>query len=234
MPIVRTRLQIKTRARYLADATNDLNIAEADLNEALDDLASDLHAIVFMRDPDRFIAFDTITTTTGTNAYPLPADFMSIRRIDWVNGDHRMPLLDAAALLEMDFSQNTGTGDGACQYRTMGSGLDGSGARIYLTPDPGDETYELWYVTNPLLMTADDDTIDVVACWHKYIVQGLAAEIRERQETDSSPHRREQALARTDIEAQANKRDSGRPKRPTDVRWGTNTWRRRVPPFPNV
>lgn len=234
MPIVRTRLQIENRGRYLADATYDLNIEADDLHESLNSILGSLHGHVFGVDPDRFIALDSFTTTAGTQAYALPDDFMSIRRIDWVNGDNRVPLLEAAPLLEMDFSQNSGTGDGACQYRVMGSGMDGSAVRLYLTPDPGDETYELWYVQGPPTMDADGDELDVVASWHDYIAQGLAAEIRERQQKDSTIHRAAQARALDQILAEANKRDSGRPKRPTDVRWGTNSWRRRVPPYPNV
>lgn len=234
MPIVRTREQIKAKARYLGDATFDLNIADEDLNEALNDLLGELHGIVFLRDPDRFIAMTTLATTMGTTAYDLPEDFMSIRRVDWVNGDHRVTLTDAAALLEMNFDANSSNGDGACQYRVMGSGLDGSSVQLYLTPDPGDESYEVWYITAPPIMTTDADELDVVASWHKFLVQGLAAEIRERQETDASPHRAEQARARADIEAQATKRDSGRAKRPTDVRWSVNSMWRRVPPYPTV
>ena len=234
MPIVRTRLQIETRGRYLADATYDTNIEAEDLHESLNSILGSLHGHVFRCDPDRFIARATISTTTGTQEYALPDDFMSIRRIDWVNGDDRVTLLEAAPLLEMDFSANSGTGDGACQYRVMGSGMDGSDVRIWLTPDPGTETYEIWYVTGPPTMDADGDELDVVASWHDYIAQGLAAEICERQKRDASPHRAAQARALEQVMLEATKRDSGRPKRPTDVRWGTTSFRRRVPPYPNV
>jgi len=137
-------------------------------------------------------------------------------------------------LLEMDFSQNSNSGSGACQYRVMGSGLDGSGVQLYLTPDPGDETYEVWYVTGPPTMAADDDELDVVASWHTFITQGLAAEICERQERDSTTHRAAQAVARRDIETQSARRDAGRARRPIDVRWGTTSLRRRVPPWPST
>lgn len=234
MPIVRTRLQLKTRARYLADATSDANISDTDLNEALNDVLGQLHGVVAEVDPDRFIAMQTLATTQGTQAYELGEDFMAIRRIDFVDGDQRIPLVEASALLELDFSNNSSGWGGASQYRVMGSGMDGSSSRLYLAPDPGTETYEVWYVTAPPTMTADDDELDVVASWHTFITQGLAAEICERQERPSAEHRAAQAQARVEIVAQARKRDAGRAKRPIDVRWGTSNMRRRVPPWPTT
>lgn len=233
MPIVRTRLQIENRALYLADSIRDANISSNDLHEAVNDVIGELHGIIFLRDTDRFIAMQSLATTAGTMAYDLEEDFMAIRRVDFVDGDQRVPLVEASPLLEMDFSRNSTGWGGATQYRVMGSGLDGSGVQLYLTPDPGNETYEVWYVTNPPTMTADDDEIDVVASWHTFITQGLAAEICERQERPSAEHRAAQAVARADIIAQAGKRDAGRAKRPIDVRWGTTNMRRRVPPWPS-
>lgn len=229
MPNVRTRLQLEARARFLADAVNDDNVEDDDLHDEVNNLLGELHGIVFERDPDRFLRQDTITTTTGTQSYELPDDFMSIRRVDYVNGDVRTMLTEAAPLLEMDFSQNAGGSSGAAQYRVMGSGADGSEARLWLVPDPGDATYELWYVAGPPTLSDDTDELDVVTDWHSYIVYGLAAAIADRQETDSAPFRLQQERARLRIETQATKRDSGRAKQITDVRSQRMSVRDRYP-----
>jgi hypothetical protein len=236
MPATRTRLQLKTRARYLADATEDANIDETDLDDALNDLIAELHGKVFDVDPDRLLVASpySLATTQGTRSYDLPEDFIAIRRVDFVDGDNRVPLVDAAALLEMDFSDNSSGWGGASQYRVMSSGPAGDEVQLWLTPDPGTETYEIYYVLGPPVLSADDDVLDVGIAWQRYITQGLAAEIRERQETDSSPHRREQQLALDDVLRQARKRDAGRARRPIDVRWGTTNMRRRVPPWPST
>lgn len=236
MPATRTRLQLKNRARYLADATYDANIDDDDLNESLNDLVAELHGKVFDVDPDRLLVQSpySLATTSGTQSYDMPEDFIAIRRVDFVDGDQRVPLVDAAALLELDTSGNSRSWGGASQYRVMSSGPDGSEVQLWLTPDPGTETYLVWYVLAPPILSADDDILDVGIAWQRYITQGLAAEIRERQETDSSPHRREQMLALEDVLRQARKRDAGRARRPIDVRWGTTNMRRRVPPWPTT
>lgn len=221
----RTLLELRTGARQLADCVNDANIPDAMATDWVNDEIADLWEEVFAADPDRFVAMVTIATTSGTRAYDVPDDFMSIRRIDWLNGGTRIPI-EPAPLLEMDTSTDVGgTSPGRVVYRVMGGGLDGSTAQLYLFPDPGTSTYEMWYVTAPALLSGDTDVYDGVAGWERFVMYGVASKMLERQERDSTPFRMEKERARKSIQTMARRRDSGRAKRITDVRSQRGSWR---------
>ena len=222
---VRTLLQLRTGARQLADCVGDANIPDAMVTDWVNDEIADLWEEVFAADPDRYVTVVTIATTSGDRSYDLPDDFMSIRRVDWLNGDARIPI-EPAPLLELNTSTDTGgTSPGLVQYRVMGGGLDGSGTQLWLLPDPGTSTYEVWYVTAPALLAADGDELDGVAGWERFVMYGAAAKMLERQERDAMPFRAEKERARKSIQTMARRRDSGRAKKITDIRTMRGSWR---------
>lgn len=225
MPATLTRLQITTRARRKADAVNDAHIEEDMLNDECNDLISVICKEVFAVDPDRYTT--TVSASlTGVEEYTLPAGFMSIRRLDWVQGTtHQM--IEPAPLLELDMSGENNNGR-PC-YRLIGGGQTGSTERLHIRPDPATGTYTLWYVATAPSLTSDGATFDCRFDEHRFVIAGLAAFIAERQQVDPSPFRAEQAFALEHVRTMARKRDSGRARQITDVRSQRFDWRYRYP-----
>jgi len=223
-----TRLQMITRARRKADAVGDDHLIAADGTDLLVDECNDLISkawkIVFVCDPDRLTSSSSISVVSGTAQYALPADFMSLRRIDDNNG---VPL-EPAPLLELD--RETNSTSSAPRYRLINGGQTGSTERLELRPTPNlTATFTLYYVTTAPVLATDGATLDCRFDEHEYVIAGLAAFIAERQETDSTPFRALQQAAKHDIEAMARKRDSGRAPQITDVRTARLDWRARYP-----
>jgi hypothetical protein len=210
-----TRLQMKNSARRKADGVNDDHLIDDDgvtdyLDEECNELIAEIWHEILVVDPDRLVDVTTIATTAGTQMYAVPATFMSLRRLDRVDGTRR-------TMIELDMDDVSGSGN-ECRYRLVGGGQTGSGERLHLRPDPGTGSYELWYCVAPPVLTADANTFDSRFGEHKFVIAGLAAFIKERQDDDSTPFRILQERARQHVQTMARRRDAGRAKQITDVR----------------
>src|SRR5678809_589370 len=143
MPSVRTLAQLRSGTLRRCNCENDPN-AEDVVDDCINDAVREVWGYKFEWNPDVFAIRSTIAATAGTQAYDLPADFGSLRRVDWVDGTDRIMLTEAPPLLEADFSATGNWMDGSVQYRVMGGGIAGADTQLYLLPDPGTETYEIW------------------------------------------------------------------------------------------
>lgn len=214
-----TRLQMKNSARRKADAVDDDHLVDGAtdyLDEECNELIADIWREILVVDPDRLVEVTTIATTSGTQMYALPNNFMSLRRLDLVEGSSRT-MIEPAPMLELDMDDLTG-GPTDPRYRLVGGGQTGSGERLHIRPDPGTATYELWYCVAPPVLTADGNTLDSRFGEHKFVIAGLAAFIKERQDDESAPFRVAQERAREHVRTMARRRDAGRAKQITDVR----------------
>lgn len=105
-------------------------------------------------------SFD-FSTVNGTIKYAFPADFARIRDVwDTTRNIRLMP----TTLREIDNSGVPGTG--APQYYA----LDGSNFHIWPTPD-GVYTLETRYWKLPALLSADTDTPNLPADWHRLLAE---------------------------------------------------------------
>lgn len=218
MPAVQTLAQIRTGVLRRGNFEGDPNVEDV-VDETIADAVREMWGYKAEENPDLLLVLDTISATTGTQAYDLPDDFGQLRRLDRVDGDDRILVVEAPPLLEVDFSQ-TGASTSAdfVQYRLIGGGIDGSTAQLYLTPDPGTWTYELWYVQAPQVLAADDDELDITFGEGRLVQAIATAQLCERQDRDATPHRAEQGRALECCKRLWRKRDAGRPRRITDIR----------------
>ena len=226
MPYTVTRLQMENRALRKADAVEDdhTNYDATILHDELNDLVAEAHRIVLSVDADRHTTSTTVSTTAGTFVYALPADFMSLRRLNDPDGN----MIEPAPLLEMAFG-DAATSGGPVYYRLVGGGQTGSTERLHLRPDPGTGSWELWYIIAPPVLSTDGATYDCRFGEHRYVIAGLAAFIAEREEGDSAPFRAEQARAEQHIREMAKRRDASRARQITDVRSQRSSWFVRYP-----
>ncbi len=228
MPTTMSRQQLRDGARELADCVDDPHISDAVANGWINDSIRELWRDKSVVEPDIFLVRTTIATTAGIQSYALPDDFQAIRRIDRVDGNSRYMLTEADPLMALDFS-GVGSFQWDVQYRVMGGGIDQSGTLLYLLPDPGTGSYDVWYVQSPQALEADDDVLDVTHGEDRYVMNAVAARMARKQQDDAAPFVQEQMLARDSIMQIVRRRDAGRPKRIVDIRSQRLTNRRKYP-----
>ncbi len=201
---------------YDADGTGTVDLAALWVNQGIAELWRKLVHV----DPDRYVVRTTQATVVGTSAYNLPAGFMAIRRVDLIVGTNRIPI-DRWELQEAPYysqDQTLGANGYRTRYRVMGQGIAGATTQIWFDPDPGANTFAIWYVVAPILLVADGDTFDGVAGFEDWVVAYAALRMCQRQETDATPIMAEMARIESSIVATASSRDQGRAPRIADVR----------------
>jgi hypothetical protein len=234
----RTYLSLRAEALAMADCGHDLHILEADDgNGGTMDLAAlwinqgiaDLWRKLVRVSPDRYLRSDDFTTTAGTRSYALATtilatdDFLAVRRIDLVQGSSRIPIApfewQEAPYWYPDptFANAAGV---RTRYRVIGQGIDGASASIYFDPDPGTNTYTLWYIQAPRSLSGDSDAFDGVAGFEDYVVCYAAYRMMLRQDNTESAQFCMAEMQRIEgsIAATAANRDVGRAPRIADVR----------------
>lgn len=233
MPTTRTFLQLRTGVLRRTNCESDPNATDvvADVvNAAIRKMWS--YKVEANASLLTVATPQNITATAGTQSYTLPAGFGHLVRLDRVEGTDRVQILEAPMMLEADFSRPGSGGTDLVQYRVIGGGVDGSAARLYLMPDPGTYTYELWYVQSPQSLSADGDTLDVTYGEEDYVEARAAAELCERQERPSDVHRRLEFEALQCCKRLWRTRDKGRLNRVIDVRTQARLAGRRRYPRP--
>lgn len=188
--------------------------------------------------PDRYLRTVTFTTTAGTAAYSLATilddgdmetdnddNFLAIRRLDLIRGTTRIAI-DPFTLQDAPYYSPTPSAGGLTRYRVIGQGIDGTDSHIYFDPDPGTNTYALWYIEAPPTLTADDDTFDGIAGLEDWVVLYAALRMCIRQETSTAEIMNEMARIESSITSTAANRDVGRATRIADVRPRRGAYRR--------
>lgn len=225
MALTRTLAEIQTEVRVLTDTVNDRHISDAHLTYWINQGLAELRGILLRLDPDRHVTTTTVSTTAGTAGYNLPANFLSLRRVDLVEGTRRYPI-EQFQLQEPPYWYSDFAGSGAPPYAATRYRLIGD--QITFDPDPGTRTFTLYYVQVPTRLAAGGDTVDGVIGWEDWIVMFVAARVRVRNEEDPSFELAEMARIEDKIKAEAANRDSGQAPKIGDVRprgaWPGNGW----------
>lgn len=165
-------------------------------------------------DPDRYLLSSDIATTQGTTAYELPEDFARGRRVDVLVGGRPYPV-PPFALQEPPYTNaypfDQSTPGAFTRYRYVGN-------EIWFDPDPGTNTFRLYYVQAPQFLDAND-SIDGVAGWESWIVCFIAIRMKIKEDKDASTVALSAEMARIEarIKASASRRDAGMATTVADV-----------------
>lgn len=219
----RTLQQILDSARALADQAgdNDERNSDASLIYQANQFVAMLWGKLVAVAPDRFLQTYDLATTAGTKSYLLTAvtDFMAMRRVARVDGSGNECRIEAFGLAEKTYSPRAFP-LAPVRYRVWGQGLDGSNVSINFEPDPGTNTYRLYYVQAPQNLALVGDSYDGVAGFENWIEHRLAIWMKERDEEDTSGLRADLAAIEQSIMALAGQRDAGEAPRTQETRQG--------------
>ena len=134
--------ELRDRTRQRADQVNSQFITDAELNGYLNNSWSELYDLLVSKyEDDYFLSSSSISVTSGTASYSLPADFYKARGVDLViNTDQSTPLQRYV------FADRTR--DSLVRYaRDVRYRIQGD--KIYFAPAPSSNTATLWYTPKP-------------------------------------------------------------------------------------
>lgn len=219
MARTRTLTALQTEVRVLTDTVGDEHVSDAQLLVWINQGIAELWRKLVGALPDRYALYETIATTAGTDSYALEDDFMSIYRVERVEGRNRYPIEPFNMVAAPYRNTDPQNGAGQTRYRIVGGGIDGAGTRIVFDPDPGTATYGYWYIQAPQLLASGADEFDGIAGYEDRVVLYAALRVYIRQQDpDQAAIAAEIARIDAAISASAAHRDVGHAPRIADVR----------------
>lgn len=137
-----------------------------------------LHGLLVKADADYFEERQTITTT-DTDTYPLPDDYLETKRIDYAfsTTDYR-PLKKITSREINAYQATNSTAAQAEAYRLVAGNVV-----LYPEPPTG-QTYRHLYIPAPADLTATTDEIDGRAGWEELIVLKVVIRMKLKAEDD--------------------------------------------------
>ena len=192
-------------------------MSDAELNRLINVKLAKLWNFLATQYTDMFVsAPTTLTVVSGQEWISLPSDFLMCVGLFGLDGDDRIKIKPFNMEDLSEQWDNWGfeyTNSEAFRYRIMGR-------RLYLMPDNIDlEEIELWYVTTAPKLESDADTLpfDLPAGWDECIVNGVAALVRIKEESDPTILLGLETQCYKELEQYAVQRDAARPGRVVDV-----------------
>lgn len=194
-----TLLQLRTRARQLADVEGDPNITDVELTDLANRHVTEVYdALVDAGPPEYYASTTTIATIAGTKLYALPADFRT--------------------LLEV-YAQES-----SIDVRLIHPVRNGERGK-FRTPT-GIWNVEVEYIPGPPVLVNNGDTFDGVSGWDELIANLMARDVMVKREADPSVVINTIDRMNARIAMRARNRDRGHPKYTTDMdeQYGAFPW----------
>jgi len=216
-----TLSELRTQARQRADQEDSTFVSDSELNSYINNSIAELHDMLIQAyGSDYYLSEHDFTTTTGTAAYALPADFYKVLGVDVkLNGT------DFFTIKKFNFNERNKYDDfgvwsvlgiTAVRYRVMGSNI-----RFTPTPDANADV-KLWYVPIATKLVADDDELADFNAYSEYVIVDAAIKMLVKEESDASALYQQKKDLKRRIEEAANNRDASDPESVTDI-YGENS-----------
>lgn len=218
MARARTLTELLTEVRALTDAVGDDHITDAQATVWINQGIAELWRKLVEVSPDRYaILSSPLSTTAGTAGYSVASDFMSVMRVERLDGTTRIPI-DPFNFIQAPRDNPNPRGGGLTRYRIVGGGAAGTTTQIYFDPDPGTNTYQYWYVQAPPVLVGGN-SFNGIAGYEDWVVLYTALRIYIRQQDpDQASIAQEMMRIESSIKTSASRQDVGRAPRIADVR----------------
>lgn len=211
-----TLLELRTRARQMADMEDSEFVTDSELNNYINFAAAELHDIlVSTYGSEYFLESTTATTTNGQQAYDLPTNFYKLRGVDakinsqdWIN---IRPFNFNERNRYEDFGAWTLMGISNVRYRIMGNSI-----RFTPTPDNNIE-YRLWYVPKATVLSDDSDTLDDINQYSDFVIITAAMKMRAKEESEVTLLASERNRILERLKDDAQNRDAAQPESISDI-----------------
>lgn len=214
MALTRTLVQLRDEARQLANMENSEFASDAEVNRYVNSAIRDLYdKLVQARGEQYYRVTENLTTTADQSTVALSglsSDFYKLLGIDLQLSGRWLEMR------AMDFHHRNNF-----QLSTTGRPIAYliKGADLEFFPTPGAVyTIRVHYLPLPTTLSLDADTFDGINGWEDWVVKTVGMWLLLKEESDISGLMAERARIEERIEAMAQSRDHGEPRRPRDVR----------------
>ena len=213
---------LRDRVRSQTDTENSEFVTDVEIFRFINDELGELADLLNGTSEDYNITgVQSTISSTSTNLFELPEDFLQARGVDRDIGG-RWVTLRRYEQPERNRYSAVRT-PGTVRYRIM------AGACVIIPAESSVGTYQLWYVPRFIPLADGDatlpDYIDTQA-WHAFAVAGACARVQRKQDLDDGPWMAEKARQQARVLSAAKVRDAGPPKRMVDVRSARWRWGR--------
>lgn len=231
MARTRTVEQMLARAAVLSGTVDSEHVSAAErldlLNQAVTSLWDRLTTVA----PTRYMTTTTITGVAGQREYSLPATFMALVGVSYVQGDDIVPLRPfsyherGVGLLETPPSPYPGQ---FVRFDVLYQGQTGTATRLVFDDDPMG-TYRVDYVPAAPTFTLTTDAFDGINGWEDEAVYTVAIELAIAEQSDTSDLRANREDIRQRIAKLAPRRVVGQSKQVASTwsRFGDHRYHRR-------
>lgn len=211
-----TLAQLRERAKQRADMEKSQFISDAEWNIYINSSIAELHDILIAAyGEDYYVESYSFTTTSGVDAYDLPADFYKVRGVDLKLSSNQYYTLRKFNFNERNrFAQNglwEMYGLPFVRYRVVGSQL-----KFSPIPDRNTEIV-LWYHPVATELVNDADTFDDINAYSEYVVVDAAIKALTKEESDASVLLMQKEGLRQRITTASENRDAGEPESVSDI-----------------
>lgn len=173
-----TSLEAQVRQRSDTESLT-ARFTSSEVTEYINQTWAELYNYIINTGQDYYLSSYSFNTSSGTTDYALPSDFFLDRGID-VTVSGRLYALDRWQFEERE------------QYDTLTTWSPGMpwsytvlGSNVSLRPAPGSvQSMRLWYYPTPTRLVSGSDTLDGIAGFEEYIVNGAAAKILVKDDRD--------------------------------------------------
>lgn len=223
-----TVANIIERVRQRADMVGDLFRTDANIVNLINEEWCELYnEVTLARGADFYLATATITTTANTADYSIASvtnGMYELRGIDVVFPNVTITAKSYENAERNIYSATDGYGwtdTSAIWYR-----IESENIRFMPIPRAA-HTVHIRYIKAPNVLSAGD-SVDGIAGWESFVVCGVAAKLRDSEETEAAMLMAEKERWRDLIRRAAPQRDASVPHRIADVRakvaWSGRRW----------
>tara|TARA_R110000744_G_C19227579_1_gene547798 strand:+ start:253 stop:945 length:693 start_codon:yes stop_codon:yes gene_type:complete len=219
-----TLLELRTRARRLADAVDNDFFSDAEINDYVNTGLGELHDLLVSKFEDYYISSISFNLVADTPDYTFESiglgNMYKLMGIDLKQGAEtvRVPRYSFQERNSFKSSQALYSDRGHTNHR-----YNMSGNTINFIPTPlSTEEATVWYVPTYKKLLNDSDSVDdnIASNWEDYAVYTAAIRMRQKEETSTTSLSKEQEKLAFRIEESARNRDAGEPMGITDEDMG--------------
>lgn len=187
-----TLQSIADRARLYSDQRYSSFISDTDMLLLINDRYTELYDLLVDSFENYYSEYANLSIAPGTPTYDLPADFYKLLGVDYQVGNGAYITLRPYEEQERNLDVTTAF--------SLPSG-----------------TVRINYIPAPTTYTALTDTFDGVAGWDRLISLGVAIDILDAEESDSSALNKKFSQTYDRVVTMAQNRDTSSPSRISDV-----------------
>jgi hypothetical protein len=207
-----TLTELRQRSRERADmelgpgqADTDHFIKNSELDSYINASIAELYDLIVKANGDYYTIPSTpFTTTAGTLAYSLPADFYKLRHVEQQESDVKWKRIRRYNLKDRYRG-------GMLKYRLRAGNIE-------FNTDPGaGRTIRLLYIPKSTTLVSGSDTFDGINAFEEYVVVDAAIKMLTKEESDTSTLYAQKVALIERIHEMADDRDSGESETITDL-----------------